>query len=95
MSTSVVVGCVLLAADQQLRMEELAVVTCANLVDGRGVEINEDGTRDIFAAASLCEDSIELARVVESLSIGVGATVLLETVLEQVPGIEVNLDCYV
>ena len=95
MSTSVVVGRVLLTTDQQLRMEELAVIACANLVDGRGVEINEDGTGDVFATASLCEDSIELARVVESFSIGVRTTILLETVLEQVPAIGVNFGCYV
>jgi hypothetical protein len=63
-STSIVVGSILLTADQQLRMEKLAVIARANFVYWRGVEIDEDGARDVFAASSLGEDSIELTRVV-------------------------------
>jgi hypothetical protein len=66
-------------------MEELAVITGANLVDWRGVEINKDGTRDIFAAASLREDSIELTGVVEGRRVRIRATVLLQAMFEEVP----------
>lgn len=85
MTSSIVVGCVLLAADQQLWVEQLAVITSADLVNGGGVKVDEDGSRDIFATASLREDGIELARVVESLRVGIRPTVLLQAVFEKVP----------
>jgi len=66
-------------------MEELAVITSADLVDWGGVEIDKDGARDVFAAASLSEDGIELSGVVEGLCVGVRTTILLEAMLEQVP----------
>jgi hypothetical protein len=84
-TSSIVVGCVLLAADQQLGVEQLAVITSADLVNGGGVKVDEDGSRDIFATASLREDGIELARVVESLRVGIRPTVLLQAVFEEVP----------
>jgi hypothetical protein len=90
-TTSIVVGRILLTADQQLGMEQLAVITRANLVDGRRVEVDEDGARDVFAAARLSEHGIELAGVVESLRVRVGTTILLEAVLEQVPAFTINL----
>ena len=66
-------------------MEQLAVIARANLVNGRGIKINEDRARDIFAASSLSEDGIELAGVVEGFRVRVGTSVLLETMLEEVP----------
>jgi hypothetical protein len=65
-------------------MEQLAVVTRADLIDWRRVKVDEDGTRDIFAAASLREDGVELARVVERLRVGIRATVLLQAVLKEI-----------
>ena len=85
MTSSIVVGCVLLAADQQLWVEQLAVITSADLVNGGGVKVDEDGSRDIFATASLREDGVELARVVESLRVGIRPTILLQAVFEEVP----------
>jgi hypothetical protein len=85
MSARIVVGSILLSTDQQLGVEQLAVITRANLVDGRGVKINEDGARDIFSASSLREDSVELARVVEGFRVGVRTSVFLEAMLEEVP----------
>ena len=82
MSTSIVVCSILLTADQQLRVEKLAVITGANLVDRRGVKIDEDRARDVFAAVGLGEDSIELSRVVKSLGVRIRPTILLEAVLE-------------
>jgi hypothetical protein len=84
-TTSIVVGSILLTTDQKLRVEELSVVTSANLIDWGRVQVDEDGTRNVFAAASLCEDGIELARVVERLCGGIWTTILLETVLKEVP----------
>ena len=79
-----VVGCVLLAADQQLGVEELAVGASSDLVDGRGVQVDEDGTRDVFAAASLGEEGLVRARLTKFLRIGVGAAIRQQAVLEEV-----------
>lgn len=81
----VVVSSILLAADQELRMEELAVVTGADLVDGRRVEVNEDGAGHMFPTAGLGEERLERASFNDILSIGVRATITSETMLEEVP----------
>ena len=96
-----VVGSILLAADQQLRVEQLAVGTSADLVNGlgllapglcvaesatyRGVQVDEDGARNVFAVASLREEGLARASLVERLRIGVRATISLEAVLKEVP----------
>lgn len=85
MTTGIVVGSILLAADQQLGVEELSVVTGADLIDRAGVQIDEDGPRDVFAGTGLGEDGIELAAVVEGFGIRIGTAILLETMLEEVP----------
>jgi hypothetical protein len=84
MASSIVVGRILLAANQQLRVEQLAIVTSADLVDGRWVEVDEDGSRDVFPTASLGEDGIELARVVQCLRVRIRATILLQAMFKEV-----------
>lgn len=51
----------------------------------RGVEIDEDGAGDIFAAAGLGEESLEGALLANVFGIRVGTTISLEAVLEQIP----------
>jgi hypothetical protein len=82
MSTGIVVGGILLTADQEFGMEELAVVTGTDFVDGRRIEIDKDGTGHIFTTACLCEDSIELSRVVKCLGVRIRTAILLETMLK-------------
>lgn len=94
-TSSVVVGGILLTTDQQLWVEELAVITSSNLVDWRRVQIDKDGTGDIFAAASFCEDSVEFTRGMESLSVGIWATILQQTVFEEIPGREISVSAEV
>ena len=53
-TTSVVVGCILLARDHVLGVEESAVCAGSDLIDDIGLEIAVDGTRDIFALAYSC-----------------------------------------
>jgi len=84
MTTSIIVGRVLLAADQQFRVEELTVFTSADLVDWGRVEIDEDGSRNIFAVASLCEDGIKFPRFVDSFCIGIRPTICFQAMLEEV-----------
>ena len=84
MTTRIVVGRVLLAADQQLGVEELSVITGADLINRAGIQIDEDRTGHVFARTGLGEDGIELTAVVERLCVRVGTAILLEAVLEEV-----------
>lgn len=86
MATGVVVGSILLAADQELGVEELAVAAGADLVDGGGVQVNEDGPGNVFAAAGLREEGVEGAWVANVLDVGVGAAIRAEAVLQKVAG---------
>ena len=58
-ATSEVVGSVLLAGDQLLRVEELAVGASADFVNDSGLEVQEDGSRHVLARASLREEGVE------------------------------------
>lgn len=84
-TASIVVGSVFLAADQQLRVVELAVGAGADLVDRGGIQVDEDGARDVFSAARLGEEGLVRATLGEILSIRVGTAVSLEAMLQQVP----------
>ena len=59
MSTGEVVGSVFFTADELLRVEELTVSTGSDLVDHGGLEVDEDGTRDVFPCAGLAEEGVE------------------------------------
>lgn len=65
-------------------MEQLPVITGADLVDRRGIKVDEDGPRDVFAATSFSEDSVQFSGVVEGSRIRIGTPILLQTVLEEV-----------
>ncbi|KAJ6446133.1 LOW QUALITY PROTEIN: RNA recognition domain-containing protein [Purpureocillium lavendulum] len=82
-ASGVVVGGILLAADQELGVEQLAVAAGADLVDGRGVEVHEDGARNMLAAAGLGEEGLERAWVAHVLGVGVRATIGAEAMLEK------------
>lgn len=84
-TTGIVVGSILLAADEQLRVEERAVATSADLVDGRRVQVDEDGAGHVLAAAGLGEEGLIRATLDGFLDIGVGTTIGAEAVLEEVP----------
>src|SRR3954452_25452260 len=60
-ATGIVVGGILLAADQQLGVEQLAVGTSADLVDRGRVEVDEKGAGDVYAIARLGEEGLERA----------------------------------
>ena len=59
MASGVVVGGILLAGDQLLGVEELAVGAQADLVDDGWFEIDEDGSRDVLAGSALREEGVE------------------------------------
>jgi hypothetical protein len=84
MASCIVIGCVLLATDQQLWMEELAVVTSADLVNRGGIEINKDGPWHVFPITRLSEKCFERAAVGEVLCCWVRTAISFETVLEEI-----------
>ena len=83
-TTGVVVGSILLAADQELGVEKLTVGAGTDLVDGRRVKIDEEGARDIFAVARLGEEGIIGPALAGNGRVGVLATILSKTVLKEV-----------
>ena len=58
-ATGEVVGSILLATDELLRVEKLTVHASAHLIDHSGFKINEDCTRHILPCASLAEEGGE------------------------------------
>jgi hypothetical protein len=58
-ATSEVVGSILLATDELLRVEELAVSTSPNLINHSWLKINKDSTRDMLPSTGLTEEGVE------------------------------------
>lgn len=85
MTTGVVVGSIFLSADQKLRVEELSVSTGADLVNGRRVQIDEDGSGHMLAGAGLGEESLVGATIKDILCVRVWSTVGSEAMLEKIP----------
>lgn len=54
-----VVGGVFLAGEELLGVEEAAVVARSDLVDHGGLEVNEEGPRDVLSGAGLAEEGVE------------------------------------
>ena len=59
MAAGEVVGGILLAGDQLLRMEQLTVRTRADLIDHRRLQVHEDAPRHVLAGARLGEEGVE------------------------------------
>jgi hypothetical protein len=72
-------------------VEQLAVGTSSDLVNWRWIQVDKDGTRNVFAAASLVEEGLVRAALAKLLRIGVGATIGEQTVLEEVPEVVVSV----
>ena len=53
----------------------------------RGIQIDEDGARNVFAAARLRKEGLQRSTFRQMRRVGIGATVGLEAMLEQVPGV--------
>jgi len=87
-ATGVVVGGILLAADEELGMEELPVAARSDLVNGRRVQVDEDGARDVFAIASFGEKRLERAGITDILGVGVWPAIGPETVFKEITASE-------
>jgi hypothetical protein len=57
-TTSVVIGCILLSVDDGLRVVEIAVLSGANRVTDSGLKIDHDCTRDMLAGLGLAEKGV-------------------------------------
>lgn len=84
MASGIVVRSIFFSADQQLGVEELAIIACADLVDRGGVQVDEDGAGHIFAAPCLGEERLKGAAFIQIFGVGVGAAVGFQAVLEEV-----------
>jgi hypothetical protein len=80
MAASIVVRSVLLAADELVGMEELGVSASANFVDNRGLQVDHDGTGNVFARTSLAEKGLKALIVTRARH----SAVRLNTVLEAI-----------
>jgi hypothetical protein len=58
-TTGEVVGCILLATDKLLRVEELAVGASPHLIDDSWFKVNKNSTRDVLPSTSLTEEGVE------------------------------------
>ena len=81
-TTGEVVGGILLTRDELLRVEELSVGAGSDLIDDGGLEIEEDGARDVLASTSLGEEGVESIIATTDGLVGWHLTVWLDTVLE-------------
>jgi len=83
-TTGVVVGGVLLAGDDLLGMVQLTVGASADLVAHTGLKIDEHGTGDVLASASLGEEGVERIITASNGLVGGHLAVRLDAVLEAV-----------
>jgi hypothetical protein len=65
-------------------VEELAVLSGADLIDRRRVQVDEDGARHVLSAARLGEEGLVRTTVGEVGRVGVGTSVLQQTMFQQV-----------
>ena len=82
MTTGVVVGSILLAADQLLGMEKLLVGSGSNLVDHSRLQVNKDSPGDVLAGPTLGKEGAEGVVADSSGLVGRHLAVRLNSMLE-------------
>jgi len=83
-TTGIVVGGIFLAVQQVFGMVEGTVFSGPDLVNGRRVKIEEDGSGNIFATASFGKEGVVGASLRNVLGVGVGPAVGPKAVLEEI-----------
>ncbi len=58
MPPGVVVGCVFFARDEGVGVEELTIAAGPDLVDHCGLEVEEDGSGDVFPRSMFLEEGL-------------------------------------
>jgi hypothetical protein len=93
-TTSKVVCGIFLTGDQLFRMEQLTVSSGTNLIDHCGLQIDEDGTRNVLSGTGLGEKRVEGIITTSDRLIGWHLTIGLDTVFqtEQLPARITDLD---
>jgi hypothetical protein len=84
MSSSIVIGSILLPAHQELWVEQLSIIASTDLFDWAWIEIDEDGTRYVFPAASLIEERLVGSSLGGLFGFWIWAAVGFETMLEEI-----------
>jgi len=87
-ATSIIVGRIFLATDEQFGVEELSVWAGSDLIDRRWVKVDEDGSRNVLVVVRFGKEGLEGARVA-NIRIRVRAAVSLQAMLQEVPDREV------
>ena len=80
-STSIIIRGILFTTDQELGVKELAVAAGPDFINRGGVQIDEDGARNVFATTRLREEGLERAGVSDILCVGVGTAIGSQAVL--------------
>jgi len=93
-AAGVVVGSILLASDQLLRVEELSVGAGAHLINDGRLQIHEHSSRHMLASARLREEGVERVVTATNGLVRRHLTVWLDAVLQavQLPAGVTNLD---
>jgi hypothetical protein len=90
----VVVGSILFAINNLLRMVELTVRSMTDFVTNRWFQIDIDGTRNMLASASLRKEGVEGVFALSDRIVLLHGTIGVDTVLEAVklPAVVTSLD---
>ena len=93
-STGIVVGSIFLTSDELLGMEQLAVRSCADLVDYSWFQVHENCSGDVFASSGFAEEGVERVVSASNGLVGGHLSVRLDTVFKtvQLPAGVSNLD---
>merc|ERR1711976_659472 len=83
-TTSIVVGSILLTSDQLLRVEQLAVGASAHLINYSGFQIHKDSSGHMFASTSLTEEGVEGVITTSNGLVTGHLAIRLDTVLQAV-----------
>ena len=94
MSTGIVVGGIFLTSDELFGMEQLAVRSCADLVNYSWFQVHENCSGDVFASSGFAEESVERVVSASNGLVGGHLSVRLDTVFKtvQLPAGVSNLD---
>jgi hypothetical protein len=83
-TTGKVVSCILLAIDELLRVEELAVATSPHLINHSRLKINKYSTGNMLPSTSLTEEGVESIITSTNSPVTGHLTISLDAMLEAV-----------
>merc|ERR1719228_624500 len=84
MSSSVVVGCIFLSCNELLRVEQLSVRSCPNLINNSWLQVDKDSSRNMFPRPGLREEGVKAVVSSPDGLVAGHLTVRLDAVLQAV-----------